>query len=135
MPPRYLLDTNTVSYAIKGNVPSVRERLQKVPVSDVAISVITEAELRFGVAKYPEATRLKVIVEEFLSFVDIRSWDSDAARQYATVRAAVERTGRPMGNLDIMIAAHAMALGAVLVSSDRVFRRVKGLKIEDWGIA
>jgi tRNA(fMet)-specific endonuclease VapC len=135
MPPRYLLDTNTVSYAIKGNVPSVRERLQKAPVSDVAVSVITEAELRFGVARYPEATRLKVIVEEFLSFVDIRPWDSDAARQYATVRAIVERAGRPMGNLDIMIAAHAMALGAVLVSGDRVFRRVKGLKIEDWGTA
>lgn len=135
MPPRYLLDTNTVSYAIKGNFPSVRERLQKAPVSDVAISVITEAELRFGVAKYPEATRLKVIVEEFLSFVDIRSWDSEAARQYATVRAAVERAGQPMGNLDIMIAAHAMALGAVLVSGDRVFRRVKGLRIEDWETA
>jgi tRNA(fMet)-specific endonuclease VapC len=135
MPSRYLLDTNTVSYAIKGNVPHVRERLQKVPVSDVAISVITEAELRFGVAKYPDATRLKLIVEEFLSFVDIRSWDSDAARQYATVRAVVEREGRPIGNLDIMIAAHALALGAVLVSRDRVFRRVKGLMIEDWGTA
>ena len=135
MPPRYLLDTNTVSYAVKGNVASVRERLQKAPVSNVAISVITEAELRFGVAKYPEATRLKVIVEEFLSFVDIRAWDSEAARQYATVRAAVERAGQPMGNLDIMIAAHAIALGAVLVSGDRVFRRVKGLKIENWGTA
>ena len=135
MPPRYLLDTNTVSYAVKGNVASVRERLQKAPVSNVAISAITEAELRFGVAKYPEATRLKVIVEEFLSFVDIRSWDSEAARQYATVRAAGERAGRPMGNLDIMIAAHAMALGAVLVSGDRVFRRVKGLRIEDWETA
>jgi len=133
MPPRYLLDTNTVSYTIKGNVPRVRERLQKVPVSDVAISVITEAELRFGVQKYPAATRLKVIVQEFLSLVDIRAWDSEAARHYATLRAIVEREGRLMGNLDIMIAAHAMALGAVLVSGDRVFRRVKGLLIEDWG--
>src|SRR6266568_4819802 len=133
MPPRYLLDTNTVSYAIKGNVPRVRERLQKVPVSDVAISVITEAELRFGVQKYPAATRLKVIVQEFLSLVHIRAWDSEAARHYATLRAIVEREGRLMGNLDIMIAAHAMALGAVLVSGDRVFRRVKGLLIEDWG--
>jgi tRNA(fMet)-specific endonuclease VapC len=135
MPPRYLLDTNTVSYAIKGSVPRVRERLRKMPVSDVAISVITEAELRFGVEKYPAATRLKMIVEEFLSIVDIRPWDSAAARQYAILRAIVEREGRPIGNLDIMIAAHAMALGAVLVSGDRVFRRVKGLMIEDWGTA
>ena len=114
MSPRYLLDTNTVSYAIKGTVPRVRERLLKAPVSDVAISVITEAELRFGIAKYPAATRLKVIVEEFLSLVDIRPWDSDAARRYATLRAIVEREGRPIGNLDVMIAAHTMALGAVL---------------------
>ena len=133
MSPRYLLDTNTVSYAIKGTVHRVRERLQKAPVSDVAISVITEAELRFGIAKYPAATRLKVIVEEFLSLVDIRPWDSDAARRYATLRAIVEREGRPIGNLDVMIAAHTMALGAVLVSGDRVFRRIKGLLIEDWG--
>src|SRR5437763_5807453 len=106
MPPRYLLDTNTVSYAIEGSAPRVRERLQQVPVSDVAISVITEAELRFGIAKYPAATRLRVIVEEFLSFVDIRAWDSEAAHHYATLRAIVEREGRPMGNLDVMIAAH-----------------------------
>src|SRR5438045_9244481 len=108
MPPRYLLDTNTVSYAIKGSVPRVRERLQKIPVSDVATSVITEAELRFGIAQYPAATRLKIIVEEFLRLVYIRPWDSQAAQHYATLRAIVEREGRAMGNLDIMIAAHAM---------------------------
>ena len=132
MPPRYLLDTNTASYAIKGNITRVRERLHNVASSDVAISAVTEAELRFGLAKYPEASRLKVIVEEFLRFADIRSWDSDAARQYAVVRSAAEREGRPIGSLDMMIAAHALALGAVLVTSDRVFRRVVGLKIEDW---
>src|SRR5690348_10799494 len=132
MPPRYLLDTNTVSYAIKGNVPRVRERLRRVPLSDVAISVITEAELRFGVAKHPTATRLQIVVEEFLRFVDIRPWDSNAARQYANVRAEIERGGRPMGNLDMLIASHAMAMGSVLVTSDRVFRWVKALKSEDW---
>jgi len=132
MPPRYLLDTNTASYAIKGNIPRVRQRLQKVASSDIAISAVTEAELRFGLAKYPEATRLKIVVEEFLRFAEIRSWDSDAAHHYAVVRAAAEREGRPIGSLDMMIAAHALALGAVLVTGDRVFRRVAGLKIEDW---
>lgn len=132
MPARYLLDTNTASYVIKGNVPAVREKLLSLPTSDVAISVITEAELRFGVARLPAAKRLAAIVEEFLKFIDIRPWDSAAARQYADLRADVGQRGRPIGNLDLTIAAHALALGAVLVSSDRVFRRVKGLKVEDW---
>ena len=132
MPPRYLLDTNTASYAIKGNIPRVRERLQKVASSDIAISAVTEAELRFGLAKYPEATRLKAVVEEFLRFAEIRPWGSDAGRHYAVVRSEAEGEGRPIGSLDMMIAAHALALGAVLVTGDRVFRRVAGLKIEDW---
>lgn len=134
MPLRYLLDTNTARYVIKGNVPGVRERLLQIPTSDVAISVVTEAELRFGVARLPAAKHLPAVVEEFLKYIDIRPWDSAAARQYALLRAEAERRGRPVGNLDLMIAAHALALEAVLVTSDRVFRRVKGLKIEDWAL-
>jgi tRNA(fMet)-specific endonuclease VapC len=132
MPARYLLDTNTASYVIKGNIPNVRHHLLEIPATDVAISVITEAELRFGVARLPDAKRLSVAVEEFLKYVDIYPWNSAADRKYAELRAAVERAGHPMGNLDLMIAAHALALGTVLVTSDRVFRRVKGLKLEDW---
>ncbi len=132
MPTRYLLDTNTASYVIKGNIPRVRERLVKVPMAQVSISAVTEGELRFGVARRPEAARLRTAVEEFLLRVDALPWDSDAARHYAHVRAALERDGTPMGNLDLMIAAHALAVQAVLVTSDRVFRRVKQLKIDDW---
>ena len=129
---RYLLDTNTASYAIKGNLPRVRERLQKIALAEVAISVITEAELRFGVLRLPGAKRLGIVVEEFLRFIDIRPWDSAAAQNYAQLRASIEQQGHPMGNLDLMIAAHSLALGTILVSSDRVFRRVKDLKLEDW---
>ncbi len=132
MPARYLLDTNTASYAIKGTVPPVREHLLKIPPTDVAISVITEAELRFGVVCLANFKRLGAAVEEFLKYVDIYPWTSAAAREYAELRASIECEGHPMGNLDLMIAAHAMALGTVLVTSDRVFGRVKGLKIEDW---
>lgn len=128
----YLLDTNTASYVIKGNIPQVRQRLLKVPMAAVAISVVTEAELRFGVIRKPEATRLKIAVEEFLLRVNVLPWDSDAAKHYAHVRSALERSGEPMGNLDIMIAAHALSTQSVLVTNDRVFRRVKQLKIEDW---
>jgi tRNA(fMet)-specific endonuclease VapC len=131
-PVRYLLDTNTVSYIIKGNIPRVRERLMKVPMAQVAISVITEAELRFGVARRPEAARLKIAVDEFLLRVAVMPWDSEAAKRSAQIRAALESAGQPMGNLDMMIAAQGVAEGVVLVTSDRVFRRVKGLRVVDW---
>jgi tRNA(fMet)-specific endonuclease VapC len=129
---RYLLDTNTVSYIIKGNFPRVRERLLEVPMSEVGISVITEAELRFGVARLPQAATLGIVVEEFLMRVEVLVWNSAAAQQYASLRAWLEAHGEPMGNLDLMIAAQALAAGAILVSNDRVFRRIKGLEIEDW---
>jgi tRNA(fMet)-specific endonuclease VapC len=101
-------------------------------MSEVGISVITEAELRFGVARLPQAARLGIVVEEFLLRVEVLAWDSAAARHYARVRAALEANGEPMGNLDLMIAAQALAVEAILVSNDRVFRRVKGLRTEDW---
>ena len=132
MPARYLLDTNTASYIIKGNVPRVRERLLKVPMSQVLISAVTEAELLFGAARKREAVRLQTAVDEFLLRVDSLPWDSSAARRYADLRAALEIGGMPMGNLDMMIAAHALAADAVLVTNDRSFLRLKRLKIEDW---
>ena len=132
MPVRYLLDTNAASYVIKGNFPRVRERLLRVPMAEVGISAVTEAELRFGIARKPEAVKLRIAVEEFLLRVEALSWDSDAAQQYAQVRAELERSGKPMGNLDLMIAAHALSAQLVLVTHDHVFRRIKRLKVEDW---
>ena len=132
MPVRYLLDTNTVRYIIKGNRPRVRERLLQVPMAEVGISVVTEAELLFGLVRRPDATKLKTVVEEFLLRVEVLPWESAAAQQYARIRATLEGAEEPIGNLDLMIAAQALASGLVLVSSDAVFRRLKGLKIEDW---
>ena len=129
---RYLLDTNTASYVIKGNFPRLRARLLKVPMAEVGISVVAEAELRFGVARRPEATTLKRVVEEFLLRVESLPWNSEAAEHYAQIRAALEKGGELMGNLDLMIAAQAAAAGVVLVTRDHVFRRVKGLRVEDW---
>lgn len=129
---RYLLDTNTVSYIVKGNVPAVRQRLVEVPMAQLAVSTVTEGELHYGVARRRGAPGLETIVQEFLLRVAILPWDSGAARQYGEVRAALERDGQPMGNLDVMIGAHALALDLVLVTNDRAFRRIKKLKIEDW---
>ena len=101
---RYLLDTNTASYIIKGNFPRVRERLRAIPMAEVGISSVTEAELRYGVARRPAALRLAKAVEEFLIRLEILPWDSEAAKEYADLRADLEQSGEPMGNLDMMIA-------------------------------
>jgi tRNA(fMet)-specific endonuclease VapC len=127
----YMLDTNIASYIIKGH-PAVRRRLAAVPMHEVAISAVTEGELRYGVGRRPAATRLNTIVEEFLLRVAIHPWDSAAAREYGRTRATLEQAGAALGNLDTMIAAHALARGSILVTHDKAFARVKGLKIADW---
>lgn len=132
MPVHYLLDTNMVSYAIKGNPANVRDHLRDVPPADVGISAVTEAELRFGIVRKTESSHLRLTVEEFLRRVDILPWGSAAAGHYALLRSSLEDSGTPMGNLDMMIAAQALAIDATLVTHDRVFHRVKHLKIEDW---
>jgi tRNA(fMet)-specific endonuclease VapC len=131
--PRYLLDTNIASCIIKGNSPAVDRRLVKVPMAQIAISAVTEGELRFGAARLlPHATRLHNMIEDFFLRVAVLPWDSDAAQQYGQLRATLEREGQPMGNLDTMIAAHALALDAVLVTNDHAFARIKKLKVVDW---
>jgi len=132
MTSRYLLDTNIASYVIKGNIPAVRRRIVQVPMAQLAISAVTEGELRYGTARQPDAARLRTIVDEFLLRMTILPWDSEAAQHYGQIRAALEREGQPMGNLDMMIAAHALALGAVLVTNDQALARIKQLKVEDW---
>jgi len=132
MAARYLLDTNVASCIIKGNSPAVDRRLVKVAMAQLAISAVTEGELRFGAARLPHATRLHNMIEDFFLRVAVLPWDSDAALQYGQLRATLERDGQPMGNLDTMIAAHALALDAVLVTNDHAFARIKKLKVVDW---
>lgn len=134
MASQYLLDTNTVSYVIKGSLPAVERKLARVPMAQILISSVTEGELRYGVARVPGATKLQRLVEEFLLRVTILPWDSDAAKEYGTLRADLERLGQPIGGLDLMIGAHALAVGAILVSNDRAFARIKKLKVEDWTV-
>ena len=130
--PRYLLDTNIASFIIKGNSPAVDRRLAKVAIGQLAVSAVTEGELRFGAVRLPHATRLHNLIEDFFLRVAVLPWDSDAAQQYGRLRATLEREGQPMGNLDAMIAAHALALDAVLVTNDHAFARIKKLRLADW---
>ncbi len=115
----YLLDTNTVSYIVKNQSPRASRRLKRVSVEhDVCISVMTEAEIRFGLARVKLSAANVATVELFLSKIDILPWDSACARAYANARATLERIGKPVANMDLLIAAHAAALGAVLVTND-----------------
>jgi len=132
MPLRYMLDTNIASYIVKGAFPAVRRRLVRHPMSEIALSSVTEGELCYGVSRRPDATRLRAVVGEFLLRVAILPWDSDAARRYGQLRATLEENGQPMGSLDMMIGAHALATGLILVTNDRAFGRVTGLKVQDW---
>ena len=132
---RYLLDTNTVSYAITGNPAAVRKRLGGVAKAVVGLSAFTQAELLYGLARRPQAAELRFQVQKFLRGFQVIPWDSDAAVSYGELRAAQERKGRRLSHEDLMIAAHALATGLTLVTRDRVFALVDGLKTQDWTVA
>lgn len=103
-------------------------------MASLCISVITEAELYYGLAKRPEAKRLHLVVEELLKRVDVLPWDSNIVKNYGFIRAEMERRGKPLAPLDMMIAAHALSINAVLVTNDWVFSQVNDLAIEDWTV-
>ena len=94
--------------------------------------MITEGELRYGLARKPEAKNLHKVVQEFLKRVEVLAWNSDAAQHYGNLRAELETKGNSLGVFDMQIAAHAFSIGATLVTNDQAFKRVKKLKVEDW---
>jgi tRNA(fMet)-specific endonuclease VapC len=129
----YMLDTNTVSHAIKGDILSVRERLAKVPMHSIAVSVVTQAEMLYGLAKRGHPKGLATRVHEFLIRVEVLPWTPDVAVVYGELRAACEAAGATLAPLDMMIAAHAKAAGAILVTRDRAFSMIPdGLALQDW---
>ncbi|MGB7283985.1 MAG: type II toxin-antitoxin system VapC family toxin [Candidatus Acidiferrum sp.] len=128
---RYLLDTNAASYLINKKSAAMDRHLAKVPVAELGISSVTEGELHYGTAR-KGSTPLKVALEQFLLTVAIFAWDSAAAREYGRLRNELERSGQLPGGMDLMIAAHAMALRVTLVTGDRAFARISNLKTEDW---
>lgn len=128
---QYMLDTNTVSDLIKAH-PSVARAVVAVPMASLCLSAITEGELLFGLAKRPDAKRLHIAVRELLRRFDVLPWDSAVAERYGTVRADMERKGKILAPLDLLIATHALSVGAVLVTNDQVFGQVADLHVEDW---
>jgi tRNA(fMet)-specific endonuclease VapC len=129
---RFLLDTNAFSRVVKRSSKEFGSRFDAIYLPEIAISVITEAELLFGLARRPEAHKLAVSVQLLLAKVTSLPWTSDAARHYSNIRADLERKGLPIDDMDMMIAAHALAEDAILVTNDNAFRRIDRLRVEDW---
>jgi tRNA(fMet)-specific endonuclease VapC len=131
-----MLDTNTVSYILKGKSPAARARLAALGPDEVAcISIVTEFELEFGLAKNPNAQNLRRAIQWFLARIQVLPLGSAEARAYGQLRAQQEAAGRPLESMDMLIAAHAIAVGAVLVTADTVFDSVAGfVGKENWAI-
>lgn len=122
------LDTNMVSYIVRGRSPAARARLLDLkPDSIVCVSAITEGEIRFGVAKRPEATALRTAMEAALARFRILPWGSDEAKIYGDLRVKLECSGKTLGNMDMLIAAHAVTTDAILVMNDKAFNQVDDL--------
>ena len=130
---RYMLDTNTVSLLLRQH-PAVLRQVTAAPMAALCISVITEGELLSGLAKRPAARRLHAAVREFLRRVEVLPWETAAAERYGTLRAGLERAGKVLGPLDLLIAAHALDWQAVLVTNDRAFGMVERLDHADWAM-
>jgi tRNA(fMet)-specific endonuclease VapC len=130
----YMLDTNMVSYILKGKSPAARARLAALGPDEVAcISIVTEFELEFGLAKNPNARNLRRALRWFLARIQVLPFGSVEARAYGKLRAQQEAAGGPLESMDMLIAAHAMAIGAILVTADKVFDSVPGLAgRENW---
>ena len=128
---KYMLDTNIVSQIVRKN-PIVVGHVRNLPVRSTFISAITEGELLFGLAKRPDAKSLHILVKAFLRYVDVLPWDSDTAEFYGTVRAKLTSSGKILAPLDLLIAAHAISVNAILVTNDRAFEQVENLEVENW---
>lgn len=124
----FMLDTNMVSYIAKGHSKAARTRMLNLREDEVVcLSAITEAEIWYGLAKRPEATLLRERMEWFLAAVKVLPWGRDEAKAYGSLRAKLELSGKTLGNMDMQIAAHAIAMGAVLVTNDKAFAQVDNL--------
>ena len=130
----HMLDTDTASYLIKGKSPAIEARLAALVPSTVCLSVMTRAELQYGLKRVSADHRLHLAVRQFLKIVRIVPWDTDAADWYAEIRHQLVSTGQPIGEMDMMIAAHALSAGAVLVTNNsRHYARIEApLILENW---
>ena len=129
----YMLDTNTCIHLIKYRPEALSARMSGLSLDDVAVSAIVLAELWYGVALSRKKRHNEAALKDFLEYVRVLEWPNDAAPVYGRIRAHLKEKGTPIGAMDLLIAAHALFLGATLVTDNTSeFKRVPDLKIENW---
>ena len=130
---KVMLDTNTCIAIIKRKPPQALNRFNAYKVGEIGISWVTLAELEFGVAKSQYLEKNQAALDEFVLPLEIANFDRDTATVYGRVRATLEKKGTPIGSLDMMIGAQALAQGVTLATNNtREFSRIKGLNLVDW---
>ena len=135
MASRYLLDTNICIYIQRQRPEKVLTRFQKLKPGDAAISVITWGEMLYGAEKSKQRRKALQLLEEFKTFVPVLPIPETAGNTYGIIRASLESKGKPIGNNDLWIAAHAKAAGLTIVTNnEREFQRIPGLKIQNWAV-
>ena len=129
---RYMLDTNIVSDLIRNPQGRAAKRIAKVGEENICTSVIVAAELRYGCAK-SGSTRLLKAVEDLLAEIKVLPFDVPADAEYGGIRSELEAAGKPIGGNDLLIAAHALATGATIVTDNTgEFKRIRGLSVRNW---
>jgi len=130
---KLMLDTNICIYIIKQQPAAVLKRFLEYQIGDIGISSITLSELRYGVAKSTHQEKNAKALDEFITPLEVVSFDEEAAHFYGEIRAALEKAGTPIGAMDMLIAAHAVSLGIPLVTNNtREFARITSLNVIDW---
>jgi tRNA(fMet)-specific endonuclease VapC len=131
--PRYMLDTDISSFIMNRSSANAMRRLEATAVGDVCISAITRSELMYGVEVSPRILKDQRALEIFLRHIDVLDYPSDAALDYAKIRAALKLSGTMIGANNLLFAAHARCMGLTLVTNNtREFKRVQGLTVENW---
>lgn len=130
---RYLIDTNICIYLMNQRPYSLIQKLKQFPVGGIRISSITLAELQYGVSKSKNKEKNQIRLNEFLVPFEILSFDERHTVTYGEICSQLEKTGKIIGPLDLLIAAHALTEEVVLITNnDKEFKRVKGLSVENW---
>ena len=131
--PRVMLDSDVCIDVLRGKSPSIRTRLERMSPEEVAVSSIVAAELWVGVSKSTQPDRSRSAINAFLAYISVLDWPAEAAPIYGDIRAQLETSGRSIGAMDLLIAAHAIHEKATLITRNvSEFRRVSGLRVESW---
>ena len=131
----FMLDTDTCIFLMRGESPALAARVQSVPLQQQVMSAVTFAELAYGVQASAAAKRKQnqSVLDSLVLHLAVLDWPQDAAKHYAEIRADLKKRGAQLGAADLMIAAHARAVGAIVVTNNtKDFERVKGLEVENW---